>query len=199
MANRTARGRCRSPEFWTTAPALIAVAVLSVAACGHSSGGSSASKSGQPGGTNAVKVTMANNGGRDGCALDTTSVPAGPVTFTVANQSAPGITEGGSNTRGVELAAAGDQSVDGVAVQVWQSTVPADQGRGSPTVTLQELSSLTGGRLPVGVTVARTPGPFRAQWAPPSTVYTVLAQGDSVVSAQATSNRTAVLTGGGRA
>jgi high-affinity iron transporter len=58
------------------------------------------------------------------------------------------------------------------------------------------LSSLTGGRLPVGVTLARTPGPFQAQWAA-TTIYTVLAQGDSVVSAQATSNRTAVLTGGG--
>ena len=36
---------------------------------------------------------MANNGGKDGCALNTTSVPAGPVTFTVANTNAPGITE----------------------------------------------------------------------------------------------------------
>jgi iron uptake system component EfeO len=36
---------------------------------------------------------MANNGGKDGCALDTSSVPAGPVTFTVVNASAPGITE----------------------------------------------------------------------------------------------------------
>ncbi|OMC48402.1 peptidase M75 [Mycobacterium sp. IS-1264] len=36
---------------------------------------------------------MANNGGKDGCALDTTSVPAGPVTFTVVNTGAPAITE----------------------------------------------------------------------------------------------------------
>jgi iron uptake system component EfeO len=93
MANRIARGRCRSREFWLTIPALSAVAVFSVAACSHSSGSSNHSKSGQPGGTNAVKVTMANNGGKDGCALDTTSVAAGPVTFTVANQNAPGITE----------------------------------------------------------------------------------------------------------
>jgi iron uptake system component EfeO len=90
MVNRTVRARCRSREFWLTAPALAVVAVLSVAACSHSSGSSSPSK---PGGTNAVKVTMANNGGKDGCALDTSSVPAGPVTFTVVNASAPGITE----------------------------------------------------------------------------------------------------------
>jgi iron uptake system component EfeO len=69
---------------------LVAIAVFSATACSHSSGNSGQAKSG---GTNAVKVTMANNGGKDGCALDTTSVPAGPVTFTVANTSAPGITE----------------------------------------------------------------------------------------------------------
>jgi high-affinity iron transporter len=106
------------------------------------------------------------------------------------------IGEGGSNTRSFELAPAGDQSADGIPVHVWEATVPTDPGPSSPTVTLEQLSSLTGGRLPVGVTVARTPGPFHAQWAA-STVYTVLTQGDSVVSAQATSNRTAVLTGGG--
>jgi iron uptake system component EfeO len=93
MVNHTIRARCRSREFWLTAPALVVVAVFSVAACSHSSGSSSPAKPGQPGGTNAVKVTMANNGGRDGCALDTSSVPAGPVTFTVVNASAPGITE----------------------------------------------------------------------------------------------------------
>ncbi|MDT5349249.1 MAG: high-affinity iron transporter [Mycobacterium sp.] len=107
--------------------------------------------------------------------------------------------EGGSNARTVELAAAGDESVDGVPVRVWQTTVPADPGPGSTTVTLEQLSGLTGGRLPVGVSLARTPGPFQAQWAA-TTVYTVLAHGDiqeALVSAQAASNRTAVLTGGG--
>jgi iron uptake system component EfeO len=87
---RTAPVRCRSRKSWLTAPALVAVAVFSVTACSHSNGSSSPSK---PGGTNAVKVTMANNGGKDGCGLDTTSVPAGPVTFTVVNSSAPAITE----------------------------------------------------------------------------------------------------------
>ncbi|ORX02767.1 peptidase M75 [Mycobacterium szulgai] len=36
---------------------------------------------------------MSNDGGKDNCVLNTTSVPAGPVTFTVANASAPGISE----------------------------------------------------------------------------------------------------------
>jgi iron uptake system component EfeO len=90
MANRTARARYRSHELCLTAPVLVAVAVFAVTACGHSSPNSSPAKSG---GTNVIKVTMANNNGKDGCGLDTTSVPAGPVTFTVANANAPGITE----------------------------------------------------------------------------------------------------------
>jgi high-affinity iron transporter len=101
-----------------------------------------------------------------------------------------------SDGRTVELTAAGDESVDGVAVRIWQTMVPADPGPSSATVTLEQLSNLTGGRLPVGVSLARTPGPFQAQWTA-STVYTVRAHDHSVVSAQAASNRTAVLSGGG--
>ena len=94
MASRIVPATCRSREYWLTTTVLVAAAVLPVAACGHSSGPSSSPSSpSKVGGTNAVKVTMANTGGKDGCALDTTSVPAGPVTFTVANTSAPGITE----------------------------------------------------------------------------------------------------------
>lgn len=86
--NPTARVRCRSREVCWAAASLVVVS--GVAACGHSSG-----KSAQSGGAgaNAVNITMANNGGKDDCALNTTSVPAGPVTFTVVNTGAPGITE----------------------------------------------------------------------------------------------------------
>jgi iron uptake system component EfeO len=66
----------------------VMVAVLALTSCSHTN--TSAPKG--PG-ANAVKVTMANSGGKDGCQLDTSSVPAGPVTFTVVNTSAPGITE----------------------------------------------------------------------------------------------------------
>jgi iron uptake system component EfeO len=90
MANRIVPATCRSREYWLPATVFAAVAVLPLAACSHSNSQSSPPKGG---GTNAVKVTMANNGGKDGCVLDNTSVPAGPVTFTVANTSAPGITE----------------------------------------------------------------------------------------------------------
>lgn len=96
MVNRIAVAACRSREFVLTATVLVAVVVLPVAACSHSDGQSAPSGAGQrgrPGGTSAVKVTMTNDAGKDGCALDTASVPAGPVTFTVANANAPGISE----------------------------------------------------------------------------------------------------------
>nr|WP_245847064.1 iron uptake system protein EfeO [Mycobacterium szulgai] len=70
----------RSHSIW------VAVAVLALTACSHTTAPKGA-------GTNAVKVTMSNDGGKDNCVLNTTSVPAGPVTFTVANASAPGISE----------------------------------------------------------------------------------------------------------
>jgi high-affinity iron transporter len=109
------------------------------------------------------------------------------------------VPEGTGNARRIPLTAVGDQTVDGVWVRVWQATVAPDGAAaddGAPTVTLEQLLTMTGGRLPVGLSVARTPGPFQAQWTT-TTVYTVLAQGDLVVNAQAASNRTAVLSGGG--
>jgi high-affinity iron transporter len=105
------------------------------------------------------------------------------------------VSEGVGNERSIPLAPPGDQTVDGLPVQVWQAS-EAEGADGAPAVTLDQLLSMTGGRLPVGLAVGRTPGPFLGQWAT-TTVYTVLAHGDSVVSAQATSNRTAILTGGG--
>jgi high-affinity iron transporter len=96
----------------------------------------------------------------------------------------------------VALTAIGDESADGVSVRVWQATLGADPAGEPPTISLQELLSLSGNRLPIGLTAARTPGPFQAQWAA-DTVYTVRAHDDSIVGAQAVSNRTAVLSGGG--
>jgi iron uptake system component EfeO len=93
MVSRIAWATSRSRKYWLTATALVAVAVLPVTACSHSGDNSNHAQQSKPAGTNAVKVTMANNGGQDGCTLDTTSVPAGPVTFTVANTNAPGINE----------------------------------------------------------------------------------------------------------
>jgi len=79
-----------SRDVSAAALGLAAVALLAMTACSHPGGNPARPGAG---GANAVKVTMANAGGKDGCALDVTSVPAGPVTFTVVNANAPGITE----------------------------------------------------------------------------------------------------------
>jgi high-affinity iron transporter len=103
--------------------------------------------------------------------------------------------QGGSTAGGITLVPAGEETVDGLPVQAWRAWQAAGAD-GAPAVTLDQLLGMTGGRLPIGLAVGRTPGPFLGQWAT-TTVYTVVAHGDSVVSAQATSNRTAILTGGG--
>ncbi len=96
----------------------------------------------------------------------------------------------------IGLQEAGRQSVDGVDVDVWQSRGPADPGVTTNPVDLRQLAALAGGRLPVGLGGARAPGPFSAQWSA-STVYTVLAHGDDVISAERVSTRVATLGGGG--
>lgn len=93
MVSRIAQAACRSRESLLAATVLVVTTALSATACSHSGDTANHAQQQKLGGTNAVKVTMANNDGKDGCALDTTSVPAGPVTFTVANTNAPGINE----------------------------------------------------------------------------------------------------------
>jgi high-affinity iron transporter len=96
----------------------------------------------------------------------------------------------------VPLVAAGQQSVDGIDVDVWQARTAADPGITTTPIDLGQLANLAGGRLPVGLGTARTRGPFDVQWSA-STVYTVLAHGDDVISAERASSRVAVLSGGG--
>src|SRR6201997_3254113 len=87
------------------------------------------------------------------------SLGAGPQGSTLAVSPS-----GAANVRNIPLPAVGDQTVDGVWVRVWQSTAtPEGAADGAPTVTLEQLLSMTGGRLPVGLSGTRTPGPFQAQ------------------------------------
>jgi high-affinity iron transporter len=102
----------------------------------------------------------------------------------------------GGDPASVHLGAAGQQNVDGVTVDVWQASTPASPGLTSNTVTLADLVKLAGGRLPVGLAAARTPGPFGVQWSA-TTTYTALSHDASLVRADATSTRVATLTGGG--
>jgi high-affinity iron transporter len=96
----------------------------------------------------------------------------------------------------VELSAAGRQIVDGVTVDVWQAKVPTAPDETANPVTLGRLATLTGGRLPVGLSANVTPGPFQAQWSA-NTEYNVLAAGDALIGADAQTTRIVTLQGGG--
>jgi len=70
--------------------AVLAVATaLGLTACG----GADTNGSAKPGEATQIAVTLSSGGDKDTCSLDQTSVPAGPVTFTVTNKDATGITE----------------------------------------------------------------------------------------------------------
>lgn len=88
------RNRTASParDPWLAVPAVAVAAALTLSGCsGHTDSASGPTPSGAA--PQAVTVTLANDGGKDTCALDHPTAAAGPVTFTVDNASAPGITE----------------------------------------------------------------------------------------------------------
>jgi iron uptake system component EfeO len=99
MVNYRGETRSSSPSIWLVLPAAAAALALSATACSSSTDAaksapsSAGTSSTAANGVNAVKVTLANDAGKDTCSLDSATAPAGPVTFTVTNASAPGITE----------------------------------------------------------------------------------------------------------
>jgi high-affinity iron transporter len=139
--------------------------------------------------------------GSPGPARAVTTADGGVMTVTVATDGASRVlsihTPGGSD-RQIRLDDTGRQTIDGVDVTVWQTKVPADPGVTTNPISLGELAHLTGGRLPVGLGNARTPGPFDVTWSA-SSVYTVLAHDQGVVAAEGASTRVATLRGGGLA
>ena len=67
-----------------------ALAIVTLAACGDKSDDTAAKDSHS---ASHVKISLAKSGSGDTCDVDTTSVPAGPVTFEINNASATGVNE----------------------------------------------------------------------------------------------------------
>ena len=92
------RSPCRSG--WLATTVLVAAVAVAATACGsdgdsgsgHDSAGRTSRANGATGAT-LVTITMTNDGGNAVCKLDNASLPAGPVTFNVANKDAAGISE----------------------------------------------------------------------------------------------------------
>jgi high-affinity iron transporter len=152
--------------------AAAAALVLLVPAGGAAEPGPTRTVARQAGGTVTVTLGTVDGGSR-------------PLTIT---------SDGGTST--VPLASAGQRTVDGVTLDVWQARVPTDPDQTGDHVTLAQLVALTGGRLPVGLSANHTPGPFTVAWSG-RTEYSVTAAGDALVSADAVSTRLATLNGGG--
>lgn len=96
MVNHQPATRSGSRSGLWAAPAVAVATALALSACGLTD--DAAKNTPNPSATNAngvstVNVTLAEDAGKDACSLDTKTVPAGPVTFTVSNTSAPGVTE----------------------------------------------------------------------------------------------------------
>ncbi|MGN6197216.1 iron uptake system protein EfeO [Humibacter sp.] len=72
-----------------TTVAAVMSATLLLAGCASDDSAAKPSASG----ASQVKITLANDGSADACSMDHASAPAGPITFTVHNESATGITE----------------------------------------------------------------------------------------------------------
>ena len=69
------------------------LAAVALAGCGSDDDGAGKDGASTKGGAARVAITAVSGAGGDECQVDTTSVAAGPVTFTVKNQDATGITE----------------------------------------------------------------------------------------------------------
>jgi len=97
MVKHLSETRLPCGSGWLATPVLVAaVAVAATGGCSSSSNTSSGTGAAPASGANgvtAVNITMANDGGKDSCKADNGSVPAGPVTFNIANKNAPGISE----------------------------------------------------------------------------------------------------------
>jgi iron uptake system component EfeO len=99
MVKHLSETRLPSRSGWPATPVLIAAVAVAAVACSSGSNTSSGNSSGRAAptsganGVTAVNITMANEAGKDSCKVDNGSVPAGPVTFNVANKDAPGISE----------------------------------------------------------------------------------------------------------
>jgi iron uptake system component EfeO len=84
--------RSSRARLGATLGAAVAVALL-VSSCSSGTGGSSGTEASVVHGASQVRVTLASKSGSDVCTLSSTTAKAGPVTFTVKNESSTAISE----------------------------------------------------------------------------------------------------------
>ncbi len=105
--------------------------------------------------------------------------------------------EGPGQSSQVELDHVSDGELDGVALSQWQSVAQVEASSDLPsTITLNEIRDLNGGRIPSGLNIERTPGPFSATWSETVT-YSARTSNTSLLRASGETKLLATLSGGG--
>ncbi|HEY4268170.1 MAG TPA: iron uptake transporter permease EfeU, partial [Galbitalea sp.] len=89
---------------------------------------------------------------------------------------------GATTTREFVRSATHATSHDGVAAREWQGRSTAPVAGKPSTISLDDLLTIAGGRLPIGVNATANPGPFDAAWTTTSTTTTWLAAREPAAS-----------------
>ncbi|MBS0221306.1 MAG: FTR1 family protein [Proteobacteria bacterium] len=94
--------------------------------------------------------------------------PAGTAQLSPASDGSPVLTVSLDGARATALPlsdkAGRPTEHDGVAALVWVFTDTSFPSNIQPDLTLDQVAALAGGRIPVGLSRARNPGPFAADW-----------------------------------
>lgn len=92
----------------------------------------------------------------------------------------------------------GTESHAGRTASVYSAAVTTDNGPDPASLTVEALTELNGGRMPVGISTSSNPGPFSTVWTHKGEV-TVWLVDDSIIDAASTQGATLTLSGGGLA
>jgi high-affinity iron transporter len=115
------------------------------------------------------------------------------------------LTEGGATLQvslvgapptSIPLTGATPQEHDGVAATAWTRTDDGNAADAPRTLTLAELTTLAGGRLPVGFSPQEHPGPFDARWTVQRTT-TIWTAGGVLLDAARQTTAVVAISGGG--
>jgi high-affinity iron transporter len=87
-------------------------------------------------------------------------------------------------------------TINGLSSRSWNVTTKQSVAKLPTTLSLTELISLTGGRLPIGVNATQNPGPFSANWVSKTATSMSTVDG-TLVAAQQTPTTILTLSGGG--
>jgi high-affinity iron transporter len=132
---------------------------------------------------------------------DGSGQPVGSARLRAASDDAPPIlqvslqgTDAGSLRLPEESSRHGEH--DGVETSVWGITHKAAPADAPATLTLDQVVALAGGRIPVGLSPARHPGPFTADWSTTRSTHVWAADG-ALLDAAERSTTVVALSGGG--